>query len=318
MIINGFINVNKEEGITSNQVLSKIKKIFYPRFGKIKIGHTGTLDPLACGVLPIALGEATKAVTYQMKTCKTYEFTIKFGIQTSTDDREGDIVKTSSFIPTKENILKAIPYFLGKVKQIPPKYSAIKINGKRAYNLARKGEDFEIKERDNYIHALELLKQINLTEYLFKIVVDKGFYVRSFGRDFAIYLNSFGHINYLCRTKSGSFNLRNSITLDKLQKLCDNPLVLDARSLESFGILQNISTGLDGIPVLKLSKIQNDLVRNGSFLRLDDNLKIQLSGSSLDSNLGEYSFFQAFYNSNISGILKYEDGLLRPIRLFNL
>ena len=217
--INGFLNIDKLLNISSNDVVFKVKKLLYPHFGRVKIGHTGTLDPLASGVLPIALGEAT----------------IKFGESRTTDDSEGEVTETSSNIPTTVEIEKVIPKFLGKIEQVPPKYSAIKINGERAYSLARQGRDFEIKPRENFIHHLELLEKINDAEFKFKVTANKGFYVRAIARDIAKALNSAGYVSYLRRIANGPFTLENAITLDKLEKILQNSeQSLDVRKFDSY------------------------------------------------------------------------------------
>lgn len=307
MSINGFINIDKPLNITSNDVVFKVKKMLYPVFGKVKIGHTGTLDPLASGVLPIALGEATKTVAFQMENTKTYEFSIKFGSETSTDDAEGEIIKTSDFIPTIDEIKQILPRFLGKIEQIPPKYSAIKINGKRAYDLARQGEDFEIKPRENFIHHLDLLEKIDNSEYKFKVTANKGFYVRSIARDIARALNSAGFVSYLRRISNGPFNLENSITLDKLEKILqNNEQSLDVRKFDS-DILLPVSFGLNDILALDITEGQNEKLRNGQWIKAD-----------CFENINSDSLYKIISNSKLSAVIKLEDGFLKTVRVFNL
>ncbi|MBQ8660667.1 MAG: tRNA pseudouridine(55) synthase TruB [Alphaproteobacteria bacterium] len=307
MSINGFINIDKPLNITSNDVVFKVKKMLYPVFGKVKIGHTGTLDPLASGVLPIALGEATKTVAFQMENTKTYEFSIKFGSETSTDDAEGEIIKTSDFIPTIDEIKQILPRFLGKIEQIPPKYSAIKINGKRAYDLARQGEDFEIKPRENFIHHLDLLEKIDNSEYKFKVTANKGFYVRSIARDIARALNSAGFVSYLRRISNGPFNLENSITLDKLEKILQNTeQSLDVRKFDS-DVLLPVSFGLNDILALDITEGQNEKLRNGQWIKAD-----------CFENINSDSLYKIISNSKLSAVIKLEDGFLKTVRVFNL
>ena len=307
MSINGFINIDKPLNITSNDVVFKVKKMLYPVFGKVKIGHTGTLDPLASGVLPIALGEATKTVAFQMENTKTYEFSIKFGSETSTDDAEGEIIKTSDFIPTIDEIKQILPRFLGKIEQIPPKYSAIKINGKRAYDLARQGEDFEIKPRENFIHYLDLLGKIDNSEYKFTVTANKGFYVRSIARDIARALNSAGFVSYLRRISNGPFNLENSITLDKLEKILQNTeQSLDVRKFDS-DVLLPVSFGLNDILALDITEGQNEKLRNGQWIKAD-----------CFENINSDSLYKIISNSKLSAVIKLEDGFLKTVRVFNL
>ena len=307
MSINGFINIDKPLNITSNDVVFKVKKMLYPVFGKVKIGHTGTLDPLASGVLPIALGEATKTVAFQMENTKTYEFSIKFGSETSTDDAEGEIIKTSDFIPTIDEIKQILPRFLGKIEQIPPKYSAIKINGKRAYDLARQGEDFEIKPRENFIHHLDLLEKIDNSEYKFTVTANKGFYVRSIARDIARALNSAGFVSYLRRISNGPFNLENSITLDKLEKILQNTeQSLDVRKFDS-DVLLPVSFGLNDILALDITEGQNEKLRNGQWIKAD-----------CFENINSDSLYKIISNSKLAAVIKLEDGFLKTVRVFNL
>lgn len=306
-MLNGFININKENGITSNDVVFKVKKLLFPIFGKVKIGHTGTLDPLATGVLPIALGEATKTIQFQMSGKKTYIFNITFGASTTTDDKEGEINKTSDNIPTKEEIEKILPSFLGAIEQIPPKYSAIKINGKRAYTLARDGKDFELQPRPNFIHNLKLLSQISDTEFRFEVTANKGFYVRSIGRDIATALNSYGYISYLHRTQNGKFDINDSISLDKLEKIMQNTCKsLDVRNCIGDFLLP-VSYGLNDILVLDISKEQNERLRKGIALP-----------SELFKNLRDNTLYQVHYNQTLQAIVKNNNNRLKIIRIFNL
>ncbi len=306
-MLNGFININKELGISSNDTLFKIKKILFPIFGKVKIGHTGTLDPLATGVLPIALGEATKTIQFQMSGKKTYIFNITFGTSTATDDNEGEIINTSTHIPTKEEIEKILPSFLGAIEQIPPKYSAIKINGKRAYTLARDGKDFKLQPRPNFIHNLKLLSQISDIEFQFEVTANKGFYVRSIGRDIATALKSCGHVSYLHRTQNGKFNINDSISLDKLEKMMQNTgKSLDVRNCIGDFLLP-VSYGLNDILVLDISKEQNERLRKGIALP-----------SNLFENLRDNTLYQVHYNQTLQAIVKNNNNRLKIIRIFNL
>ena len=312
--INGFINIYKNEGINSFAVIAKLKKILFPYFDKCKIGHTGTLDPLACGVLPIAIGEATKVISFMDKDTKSYIFTIKFGAETETDDREGKIINKTTYIPKLKDVKNILQEFTGKINQVPPKYSAIKINGVRAYKLARNNKNFEIKARENFIHNIEIIKVENDYEITMTATVNRGFYIRSLGRDIARKLGSLGYITFLERIRSGNFTKENSITLDKLENICKNEPNLDARSLEASGILQDISYGLNGISVIRLNKKQNTDIKFGQVVSIDESLEKQLEG--LKSSNG--TLYQTEFNSQISSIVKYENGILQPLRVFNL
>ena len=212
--IDGWLIIDKPQGMTSTQVVGKTRYLMHAN----KNGHTGTLDPFATGVLPIAFGEATKLVPYVTDGKKEYEFVLKWGEQTSTDDIEGEVVQTCDKIPSYAEIMAALPHFMGKIKQIPPIYSAIKINGQQAYKLARKGQNIEMPERTIEIYALELLEE-RPCEAKFRVECSKGTYVRTLGHDMAVYLGTVGHLTELRRIKCGNFTLKDKILLDSLEKM---------------------------------------------------------------------------------------------------
>src|SRR5574344_1075 len=196
-LVNGWLIVDKPRDMGSTQVVNFTRRIFNAQ----KNGHTGTLDPFATGVLPIAFGEATKLIPLVTDGKKEYEFVVQWGATTNTDDTEGEIVKTSDKTPTKQEISDVIPSFLGKIKQVPSQYSAIKINGQRAYDLARKGCDVEIPAREIEIYDLELMEELPNRQARFRVECSKGTYVRSLGRDLAIKLGTYGYLQELRRTK---------------------------------------------------------------------------------------------------------------------
>ena len=212
----GWLNIYKPVGITSFTAVKKIKKLF----SISKIGHGGTLDPLAEGVLPIAIGKATKLIPFINTNIKEYEFKIKWGIQTSTDDAEGEIINKSDLIPLKSEIIIAMKNYIGEILQKPPKASAIKINGKRAYDLFRKNKEFEIKEKKVYLYSSKISDfQNDELSTTIQITCGKGFYVRSYARDLAELLNTKGHVSSLKRTKVGKFLSKNANLLDDLLKI---------------------------------------------------------------------------------------------------
>lgn len=306
-MLNGFINIDKPLELSSNKVVSEVKRLLFPIFGKVKIGHTGTLDPMASGVLPVAIGEATKTVQFQMENIKTYIFTIKFGLQTSTDDMQGDIIKTSNVIPTISEIGKVIPQFIGKIEQVPPIFSALKINGVRAYELARKNIKVEMKKRENFIHSLEIIKQESSDEVKFKVSANKGFYVRALARDLAISLGSVGCVSYLRRIANGPFDIDNSITLDKLKKILQNlPQSLDVRNFDS-DFLIPVSFGLNDILAIDANEEQNKKLRSGQWLKKPDAWILK-----------ENTFYQLQSNSKLSAIVKLDNGFIKTVRVFNL
>ena len=213
--IQGWLNIYKPLNISSFAIVRRIKK----KFNIDKIGHGGTLDPLAEGILPIAVGKTTKLIPFINSDVKEYEFEIKWGEQTSTDDKEGMIIKRTDNIPTLENIKIKLKEFNGNIMQKPPKASAKKIKGKRAYNLLRQNIDFEVEEKNVQIFETKIINWENELITKIKIKCGKGFYVRSFARDLAEKLDSKGHVHSLKRTKVGKFNMNNANLLDDLLKI---------------------------------------------------------------------------------------------------
>ena len=212
--IQGWINLYKPKEISSFKAIKQIKK----KFSINKIGHAGTLDPLAEGILPIAIGKATKLISFINHDLKIYNFTIKWGSQTSTDDSEGKVLFKSESLPDIENIKKKLKKYLGYIDQVPPKVSAIKVNGIRAYNLARSNHQFQLISKKVFIKKLEVISH-KISRTSFKIECGKGFYIRSLARDLARDLKTFGHISSLKREKVGKFTLETSILLDDLLKI---------------------------------------------------------------------------------------------------
>jgi len=217
--LQGWINLYKPIGISSFSAIYKIKK----KFNFNKVGHAGTLDPNAEGILPVAVNKATKLIPFINSDFKEYYFKIKWGQQTTTDDAEGEIIKSSSKIPSDENILKMIDNFVGNISQVPPKASAININGKRAYALLRDKKKFDIDEKKVFLKNIKFLGSENNTSAFF-IECGKGFYVRSLARDLAHKLDTFGHATEIKRTKVGNFNSKTSILLDDLLKIGQSEL----------------------------------------------------------------------------------------------
>jgi tRNA pseudouridine55 synthase len=285
--IHGWLIIDKPVGPGSTQIVSAVKRALrdggYP---KLKVGHGGTLDPLASGVLPVAVGEATKLCGRMLDADKIYEFTIRFGAQTSTLDAEGEVVATSDVRPSLGEVEAVLPHFTGVIDQVPPAYSALKIDGKRAYDLARAGEQVEMKPRRVTVHDLTvrverlrdtpssatenkgldcgrqrpstslganglfIVEEIALTAR-----VSKGTYIRSLARDIAHALGTFGHVTMLRRTKAGPFTFETAISLDKLAELGH------ARALEQ--ALLPLTAGLDDIPALPVTPDQARALREG-------------------------------------------------------
>ena len=271
--VHGWVILDKPIGLGSTQAVAAVKRnLREAGFGKVKVGHGGTLDPLATGVLPIALGEATKLCGRMLDASKTYDFTISFGNETSGLDAEGEVVATSEHRPTLADIEAILPDFTGPIEQIPPAYSAIKIDGKRAYDRARSGEDVEMKARRVTIYSLRVSassrKQNILTrrrgdaEDLESMTltadVSKGTYIRSLVRDIAHAVGTVGHVSMLRRTRAGPFALESAISLDKLNSFGQGAVQKD--------IILPIEAGLVDIPALDLSPEQARAVQAGRVL----------------------------------------------------
>ena len=260
--MHGWIIIDKPLGPGSTQIVSAVKRALRTGgYGKYKVGHGGTLDPLASGVLPVALGEATKLSGRMLDADKAYDFTIGFGIETDTLDAEGKAVATSEERPTRAALAAVLPRFTGPIEQVPPVYSALKIDGERAYDLARAGEMVEMKTRAVTIHRLEIVaagkpgEGDQLAEATLSCSVSKGTYIRSLARDIARALGSVGHVTMLRRTKAGPFGLDPAISLDKLDELAK------ARQLEK--AILPLTAGLDDIPALSVTPDQARALREG-------------------------------------------------------
>ena len=289
--INGWLIFDKPKNISSTNALNKIKKLFNAK----KAGHGGTLDPLATGVLPIAFGEATKVLRYIVSKKKQYEFTLKWGEQTDTDDSTGRVITTSKNIPKKNDIQKKIKEYKGEIDQIPPIFSAIKLDGKRSYELARKGIEIKHNSRKVNIYDLDMLSSVNETSK-FNVVCSKGTYIRSLARDLGKSLNTEAHIIDLRRTFVGSFSIENAFSLDSLEKLSHTANIEDA--------LFPIERALDDIPALKINRNQAYKLRFGQAIKVDSDLS--------------KSEVKIFHENILIAIGHTSDGLVKPIRVFNL
>jgi tRNA pseudouridine55 synthase len=256
--MHGWLVIDKPVGIGSTQVVGAVKRALHESgYPKVKVGHGGTLDPLASGVLPVALGEATKLAGRMLDSDKVYEFTVTFGVETATLDLEGVSVATSDRRPELAEIEAVLPRFTGPIEQVPPAFSALKVGGKRAYDLARAGEDVALKERAVTVHMLEIVggapEEVTLTAR-----VSKGTYIRALARDIARALDTVGHVTMLRRTRAGPFGLESAISLDKLAGAAK------ARSLEQH--LLPLTAGLDDIPALPVTPDQAGALRQGRTL----------------------------------------------------
>jgi tRNA pseudouridine55 synthase len=258
MALNGWIILDKPVGLGSTQAVGAVKRALREAGEpKTRVGHGGTLDPLASGVLPIALGEATKLAGRMLDATKAYDFTIRFGEETDTLDLEGKIIATSEVRPTRAEVEAILPRFTGPIRQVPPAFSALKVEGKRAYDLARAGEVVELEARDVTIHALELVRT-GTDDATLSATVSKGTYIRSLARDIAQALGTVGHVTMLRRTKAGPFSLEQAISLDFLNDAAK------ARTLD--GAVLPLQAGLDDIPALPVTPEQAQLLRYGQQL----------------------------------------------------
>ncbi len=249
----GFLNVYKPQGMSSAAVVGKIKK----KFNLKKVGHMGTLDPLACGVLPIAVGKATKMFDYFLNKKKTYIVNCEFGYETSSLDLGTEKINETSFVPTLEDVIKATKSFLGKIKQQPPIYSAKKIDGKKAYELARDGKDVVLKDVEVEIFKFDCLNQINNTTFKFEIECSSGTYVRSLIRDLAYKLNTYATVVFLERTKTDFFDATNAIKLDDLL----------SSNINLENVLIKIEQTFKNIKQVQVDNLQFDKLKNGLIIK---------------------------------------------------
>src|SRR5262245_9782628 len=292
--IDGWVILDKPVGLGSTPAVAKVRRLF----GAAKAGHGGTLDPLASGVLPIALGEATKTVPFVMDARKEYRFTLRFGEARSTDDGEGEVTATSDARPSDQEITRALPAFVGEVEQTPPAFSALKVEGKRAYELARAGETVDLRPRRVRIERLELVDRPDTDHADFVVSCGKGTYIRSLGRDLAQALSTVGYLSALRRTAAGPFREKMAISLPKLEALGHIPALL--------GALAPVSTALDDIPALALTETQADRLRQGQPVLLTRD--VPPAGALLRAEAG----------SRLVALVRSDGVALKPVRVFNL
>ncbi len=292
--ISGWLIVDKPAGITSTAVVSKVRWAF----GAKKAGHAGTLDPAATGVLAVALGEATKTVPYVTDALKAYEFSVRLGQRTNTDDAEGEVIAQSDARPSEEEIRAALPSFLGDIEQIPPQYSAVKIDGQRAYKLARDGEDVEIAPRPLWVEELIITDRPDSDHVTLEMVCGKGGYVRAIARDLGEMLGCHGHVAWLRRIWSGPFQASDGMSLEQIDALAQTP-ELDAHLLP-------LEIGLEELPRVSCNVEAATRLRNGNAAQV----------IAQDLEFGAECWVAC--QGQPVAIGRYRGGQLDPSRVFNL
>ena len=314
--VHGWVIIDKPSGPTSTQAIGRVRRVFRPQ----KIGHGGTLDPLATGLLPVAMGEATKTIPYVMDSDKRYRFTLRWGEATATDDAEGAVIERSDHRPGLAEIDALLPRFTGWVDQVPPLYSAIKVEGQRAYDLARAAEDFSLASRRVWIGELRRLAPAELPgagldlapetmmspdHASFEVLCGKGTYMRSLARDLGRALGTCAHIAALRRVSVGPFSEADAISLESLEALGHSPA--------AFEHLLPVETALDDIPALALSEAEAVRLRNGQAVSM-------LARSNRDriSQLDNGDVICAMSGGKLVALARYDAGDIRPLRVLNL
>ncbi|MGZ5854856.1 MAG: tRNA pseudouridine(55) synthase TruB [Xanthobacteraceae bacterium] len=298
--IHGWLILDKPVGMTSTHAVSIIKRLFSAR----RVGHAGTLDPLASGALPIALGEATKTVPFVMDGRKRYRFTVRWGEERDTDDSEGRVTETSPNRPDQAAISAMSPRFTGPIMQQPPRYSAIKVDGERAYDLARDGQTVELQPRPVDIHSLALVEIPDPDHAVFEAECGKGTYVRAIARDMGRALGCFGHVSALRRTQVGSFTEKDMILLAELEGLCHRAGLGEGSLADA---LLPVETALDDIPALAVSKADAARLHRGQAVLLRGRDAPVVSGIVYVTVAGR-----------LLALAETDRGELIPKRVFNL
>ena len=304
--VHGWVVVDKPVGVTSTETVAAVKRVFEAQ----KAGHAGTLDPLASGVLAVALGEATKTVSFAMDSEKTYNFTARWGEARDSDDAEGKVEGTSDIRPSKVEIAALLPSFIGDISQVPPRFSAVKVSGERAYDIARDGEVPQLEPRIVSIHDVRLVAQPDPDHAEFEMRCGKGAYVRAWVRDFAIGLGTLGYVSELRRTAVGGFTLADAIPLEKLKSFGHSPA--------AFEHLKPISTALDGIPALAVTGADAVRLRCGNPILMRAGLFARIKEEAHpDDDLQGLTVYLASAAGEPVALAELSGGELRPFRVFN-
>jgi tRNA pseudouridine55 synthase len=292
--VNGWLVVDKPAGVGSTTVVNKVKWAF----GAQKAGHAGTLDPAATGVLAVALGEATKTVPYVTDAVKCYRFRVTLGAATTTDDAEGTVIETRDMRPTDAEIAAALGAFRGEIQQVPPQFSAVKVDGERAYDLAREGEVMDLAARPLWVERLEMIGRPDADHVDLEMVCGKGGYVRSIARDLGRALGCLGHVAWLRREWSGPFNASDGVSLEEIDRL--------AKSQEIDGLLLPLELGLADLPELPCTPEGAVRLKNGN------------PGMVFSSTAQYGDEAWASYQGRPVAVGIYKAGELHPSRVFNL
>lgn len=299
-IVDGWLLIDKPLEKTSAFIVNKVKYAFDAR----KVGHSGTLDPLATGLLPIAFGKATKTIPYILDKKKVYHFTLTFGESRTTDDAEGEVLARSDVRPSDEEINKALEQFQGEILQVPPIFSAIKVDGRRSYDLARQGEVPELKKRPARIDSFRLMERLDRNRAKFEVISGKGVYMRSLARDLAVACQSVGYISELRRLKVGPFDVADAFLLDKI-------VGNDKKGEASLDLILPVETALDDIPALALT---SEEAAELSFGRV-------LERGQVESRVSQFldipdGVVRAVDGKRFVGLCRLDTEWLRPIRIF--
>jgi tRNA pseudouridine55 synthase len=297
--IHGWLVLDKPQGLTSTQAVTRVRHLY----GAAKAGHAGTLDPLATGVLPIALGEATKTVPFAVEGSKQYRFTVRFGAATDTDDAEGQVVATSDRRPTRAEINAALPSFVGEISQVPPRFSALKVAGARAYALARDDQEFELPPRQALVASLNLIDMPDPDHCVIEAECGKGTYVRSLARDLGPALQTLAHVSELRRTRVGAFTEEGAISLAKLEELGHSAAGREAL----LSVLRPVETALDDIPAFAISGQDAARLKRGQPVLIRGRDAPILKGPVYATSRGM-----------LVAVGEVSQGELRPTRVFNL
>jgi tRNA pseudouridine55 synthase len=298
--VHGWLVLDKPVGMTSTHAVSVVRRLFTAR----RAGHAGTLDPLASGCLPIALGEATKTVPFVMDGRKTYRFTVRWGEERDTDDAEGRVVESATARPTSDDVRALLPRFSGVIEQVPPRFSAIKIDGERAYDLARGGEVVELSARPVEIHRLELIETPDPDHAVLAAQCGKGTYVRALARDMGRLLGCLGHVVALRRTMVGPFGESHMISLERLESLCHRAAVGEGNFAN---FLLPVETALDDIPALAISRADAAKLQRGQ--------AVLMRGRDAPVGRGPVS---VTVSGRLIALAEMDRGEIVPKRVFNL